>query len=210
MKKNIVMPNTMAASQIDKIIADYRTLLERHSGELSAEAVQIVSGQPEFMYEQFGIFRRRVESISTIIVRKVSVNCDRSPQEALNATGCMQCIDPTVMNSIHKVTINEIKIVFFKLDLFMRGDYISDDDLTGEFGLRGLEPADPISVAAVNEKDPVFAGQIPHGTHWKDGNGKWCYAMFNHWKGVRQVYIGRGIGWRDYWWFAGVQINSQS
>ena len=116
--------------------------------------------------------------------------------------------------------------MFLKPDLSNRNGYISDDDLEKEFELRGLKPADPISVAAVNEADPAFADEKPHGTHWKDAKGKWCYAAFHRWDDDgRHVLVNRydsdwldrwGDGrevnicrsdddWDDYWWFAGVR-----
>jgi hypothetical protein len=101
---------------------------------------------------------------------------------------------------------NEVEVVFFKPDLSNRNGFISDDDLEKEFDLRGLMPADPISVAAVNEADPAFADEKPHGTHWKDAKGNWCCAAFNRWDDGREVIVDRdGSGWDDRWWFAGVR-----
>ena len=96
--------------------------------------------------------------------------------------------------------------MFFKPDLSQHNDFISDDDLEKEFELRGLKPADPVSVAAVNEADPAFADEKPHGTHWKDAKGNWYYAAFFRWNGKRRVDVDRsGNDWDDRWWFAGVR-----
>ncbi|MEK7061888.1 MAG: hypothetical protein AAB957_01365 [Patescibacteria group bacterium] len=95
----------------------------------------------------------------------------------------------------------EVEVVFFNL-----GRYISDADLDKEYELLGFKPADPYSLSAVNEEDQAFADTKPNATHWKDENGKLCYAAFDRWFGVeRYVRVRRfGIGWRGHWWFAGV------
>ena len=84
---------------------------------------------------------------------------------------------------------------------------MSDDDLEKEYDLRGLKPADPFSLGAVNEDDPALADTKPNCTHWKDANGKWCYVAFRHWGGDERIvsvfrYDDR---WLDRWWFAGLR-----
>lgn len=100
--------------------------------------------------------------------------------------------------------------MFFKPDLSNSGGFISNENLEKEFELRGLVPADPISVAAINEADTGFADQFPHGTHWKDADGRWCYAVFHCWNGVREVNVDDDWDddvedWDECWWFAGVR-----
>lgn len=197
---------TTTAGQIDKAVANYRALLEKHSGEFGAGAVQTVLGQSELADEQLTVFRRRVEAISSLVVRKVTVNRARTPQEALDATGRKQYTDRKVVDSMPKGDGVEVEVVFFKPDLSERNGYISDDDLEKEFELRGLKPADPISVAAVNEADPAFADGKPHGSHWKNSDGKWCFVAFDLWGVERNVRVLRGDGdWDDLWWFAGLR-----
>ena len=203
----IMIPSkTTTDGQINKAVANYRALLEKHAGEFNAEAVQTVLGQPELADEQFAVFRRRVEAVSNLIVRRVKVNRSRSPQEALDATGRVQYTNRKVVDNMPKAATDEVEIVFFKLDLSGRNGYISDDDLEKEYELRGLKPTDPISVAAANEADPDFADKTPHGTHWKDADGKWNFAMFFHWNVKREVNVDRsGSDWDGRWWFAGVR-----
>jgi hypothetical protein len=197
---------TTTDGQIVKAISNYRALLEKHAKEFGAEAVQAVLGQSEFADEVLAIFRRRVEAVSNLIVRKVKVNRSRSPQEALDATGRAQYTNRAVVDSMPKAVADEVEVEFFKPDLSERNGYISDDDLAHEYELRGLKPTDPVSVAAVNEADPDFADKTPHGTHWKDADGKWCFAAFGHWDGKRRVGVyRRSDSWNDYWWFAGVR-----
>lgn len=196
----------MKSGQIDKAVSLYRALLEKHAREFDAEAAQTVLGQSEFVDEMFAVFRKRVEMISSMVVRRVKVNRSRSPQEAIEATGRAQYTDRKVVDAMPKGEGDEAEIVFFKPDLSQRSGFISDDDLEKEFELRGLKPADPISVSAVNEADPAFADEKPHGTHWKDAKGNWCYATFKRWFGGRLVLVYRvDSGWDDFWWFAGVR-----
>jgi hypothetical protein len=86
---------------------------------------------------------------------------------------CKRSTDRKVVDAMPKGKGDEAEIVFFKPDLFQRHGFISDDDLDKEYKLRGLKPADPISVAAVNQDNPAFADDKPNGTHWKDANGNW-------------------------------------
>ena len=97
---------------------------------------------------------------------------------------------------------DEAEVFFFKL-----GRYVNDADLEKEYELRGLKPADPYSLAAVNEADPAFADDHPNGTHWKDKSGNWCSARSYQWgAGERCVNVYRyDFDCFDYCFFAGVR-----
>lgn len=141
-----------------------------------------------------------------MIVRRVKVNRARSPQEAIEATGRAQYLDRKVVDEIPRGEGDEVDVVFLKPDLFLRDGFISKSDLEKELDLRGLKPADLISVAAVNEADPAFADQIPHCTQWKDAKGRSCYAAFHHLLKVREVDVYcNGFDWDGTWWFTGVR-----
>jgi len=171
-------------------------VIEKHGGEIADNLVVD--------------FRRRVEMLSDLIVRTAKVNRGRSPQEAIEATLRAQYTDRSVVDAMPKGNENdqsdEVDVVFFRPDLSERNGHISDGDLEKEFELRGLKPADPVSVAAVNEADPAFADKKPHGTHWKDTKGNWCHATFSRWADERRVGVSRiDYDWSDDWWFAGVR-----
>lgn len=192
---------TATTGQIDKAVATYRAMLEKHANEFNSEAVQTVLGQPELATEQLAVFRKRVEAISDLIVRKVTVDRTRTPKKVLDATGRTQYTTDGVVKAMPKGEGEEVEVVFFKLN-----GYVSDADLEKEYELRGLVPADPYSLAAVNEADPAFADEHPNGTHWKDGGDNWCYATFRRWDDVRGVYVGRGDDdWGGVWFFAGLR-----
>lgn len=206
MTPSAVESRQATAGQIDKAVANYRALLEKHSQEFDSSAVQVVLGQSELAGEMLAVFRKRVEAVSDMIVRRVKVNRTRNPQEVLDATGRKQYTDRKVVDSMPKGEGEEVEVVFFKPDLTRRNGYISDADLDKEYELRGLKPADPYSVAAVNETDPAFADEKPHGTHWKNADGNWCFAAFDHWRDERHVSVDRiDHGWDVSWWFGGLR-----
>lgn len=197
-----VVSKTTTAGQIDKAVANYRALLDKHSREFDSETVQSVLGQPELADDMFAVFRKRVEAIGNLIVRCIKVNRNRMPQEAIDATGRTQYTACTVVNAMPRGEGEETEVVFFNL-----GHYVSDNDLEKEYALRGLVPADPYSLSAVNEADPAFADEHPNGTHWKDSEDKWCYAAFHRWHGgERCVGVNRcDDDWHGLWWFAGLR-----
>jgi hypothetical protein len=179
-------------------------MIEKHRSELASEATQGVLGSSEYVDELFNVLRRRVEAVSDLISRFVSVNRDRTPDEALSATDRNKYVTADVVKAMPRGTGEKVEVVFFKVSRD-----ISDDDLEKEYALRGLVPADAYSLAAVNEADPSFADDRPNATHWKDENDKWCYAAFDRWDDGRSVDVGRsGYDWGDDWWFAGLRPSS--
>lgn len=189
------------AGQIDKAVANYRALLEKHSGEFDTEAVQTVLGQSELAGEQLAVFRHRVEAVSNLIVRRVKVNRSRTPQVVLEATGRKLYVNDNVVATMPHGEGEETDVYFFKVSR-----YLSDAALEKEYELWGLKPADPYSQAAVNEDDSSFADDHPNGTHWQDADGQWCYAAFRRWLGGRSVVVRRlDDVWSDGWWFAGLR-----
>lgn len=200
---NNMTPSTvvMTDGQIDKTVDLFRSALRKHHGEFNTEYVQQALGAKGLGSDLLTVFRGYVERFSNLIVRLVRPDRSRTPQAALDATGRKQYIINSVVASMPKGTGDEAKVVFFKL-----GRWISDDDLEKEYESRGLKPADPYSLAAVNEADQVFADEHPNATHWKDADGNWCYAAFGLWCGERYVSVDRrgGRGWLDDWWFAGL------
>ena len=193
--------STMTDRQIERAVEIFRAQLSKYAKEFSSEVVQQVFGQSELGPEWLAVLRNRVEAISNLIIRRAKVNRTRNAQVAIDATGRRQYTDKDVVNAMPNGEGEEAEVVFFNL-----GRYVSDTDLDKEYELRGLKPADPFSLAAVNEVDPAFADQKPNATHWKDSNGKWCYAAFYQWYGERLVYALRHVsGWVGGWWFAGLR-----
>ena len=194
--------NSITPGQIGKIQELLGAAL-RKSG-LQSEPTQLVIEQQgdALVAEMVATVRKRVEAVSSMIVRHAKANRNRTPQQVLDATGRKQYTDSKVVKAMPKGEGDETDVHFFKL-----GRYVSDADLEKEYELRGLKPADPYSLAAVNEADPAFADEYPNGTHWKDASGNWCYAAFDQWyDGERLVDVSRlDDDWNDFWWFAGLR-----
>ena len=204
-----VQKNTeMTDGQIDKTADVLRAALRKHREEFNTDAAQQSLGAKGLGPDLLAVFRGYVERFSNLIVRLVRVDRARTPEQAITATGRKQYTDRSVVAAMPKGNGEEAKVVFFKPDKssYNANGWISDDNLEKEFALRCLKPSDPYSLAAVNEADPTFADEHPNATHWKDADGKWCYAVFFHWSDVeRLVRVNRhGIDWSDSWWFAGL------
>ena len=134
------------------------------------------------------------------------VNREQSPQELFAAVGRKQYVNTEMVATIPRqapagVAANQ-PLVFFDLDLSERGG-CSDTDLEKEYEARGLV-ADPYYQFNVNREHPDFADEYPNACHWKDAEGKWCFAAFGRGDGERCIRVGRsGTGWGVSWWFAG-------
>jgi hypothetical protein len=174
----------------------------RKSDLLSEPVQQVLATQGDSVADDMlATIRKRVDAMSNLIIRRVKVDRNRTPQQVIDATVRKQYTEKKVVAAMPKGEGDEIEVIFFKLDR-----YVSDADLDKEYESRGLKPADPYSQAAVNEADPAFADDHPNGTHWKDEAGKYCYATFRRWHDERYVDVYRyDDDWSDSWFFAGVR-----
>ncbi len=200
--------NTITPGQIGKAQELLGAAL-RKSGLQSEPAQSVLETQGDSLVEEWlAAFRKRVEALADIIVRIVSVNRARKPNEMLDATGRVQYVDRDVVKTMPRGAGNDAEVHFFKPrpEEYTRPGFMSDEDLDKAFERRGLKAADPYSVAAVNEDDPAFADDHPNATHWKDAAGKWCFAAFSRWYDERDVRVYRiDDDWGGRWWFAGVR-----
>ena len=178
----------------------------RKSGLLSEPVQQVLANQGDAIADEMvAAVRKRVETISGMIVRRVKVNRTCTSRQALEATGRKQYTNKAVVDSMPQGEGDEVDIKLFKPDpsAYNKNGWISDDDLQKQYDLRGLKP-DPRAQAAANEADPAFADERPNGTHWKK-DGKWYFAAFGRWRGERFVDVYRyDYDWDVSWWFAGV------
>ncbi len=195
----------MTAGQIGKAQELLGATLRKHASELPSELVQVVLEQEgdALQAEFLAVVRKRVENRANTIIRVVTVNRNRTPQQVLDATKRAQyTIESVVLTMPSNGTGVEknVTMEFFKLD-----HDVSDDELQREYEKRGLAP-DPYAQAAVNKADPAFADEHPNGTHWKSADGKWCFVAFRRGDSERNVFVGRiDCDWNDDWWFAGVR-----
>ncbi len=207
----------ITAGQTGKI-ADNLSAALRKSELQSASAQRVLEHSGDKMTtELLEIVRKYVEAESRTSVRRIKVDRTRTPQEALDATGRTQFAEGVagsgrielgerkVVDSMPSCTDAEVELVFFRL--YLQSGSISKDDLVREYKRRGLEAADPISVAALNEADPAFAGEMSsHCTQWKDADDKWCVIISSVFHGEPRIYVRHDDGnWDDRYWFVGVR-----
>jgi len=205
---SVVTPSTpITQGQIGKL-QDLLSARLRKSGLSSDPVQQVLETQGDVVAdEMLTVIRKHVESVSSMIVRHVKVSRTCTPQEALDATGRKQYVDNGVVKAMPRGDKDEDDVHFFKPEqsAYDKNGWISDDNLEKQFDLRGLKPVDPYKLAQVNIDDPAFGDKYPNATHWKNAEGKWCFAAFDRWSGERGVSVYRGDGdWSGDWWFAGV------
>lgn len=156
--------------------------------------------------ELVAVVRKFVEAMANMLVRLVhGIDPAQTNQEALNATGRTQYVNPAVVASAPRGENG--KVFLWKPDssAYDENGCISDERLAEEYRIRGQKPAGLVLLAKMNQDDPALADTHPHGTHWKDADGKWCFAAFYGWGGERFVDVDRDVhDWSDVWWFAGV------
>ena len=183
------------AQQIDKAVANYRAMLEKHASGFQAAPLQTVLGQSEFAKAQFELLRSRVEAMSEIIIRRVKVDRSRSPQEVVDATGRKQYVDKDVLDTMPKGEGSEVDVWFIPTKR-----YVPVSEVPAFLAQYGLVP-DPRAQVAVNEADPAFADEHPNASQWGDN----CYWTFDGWDGGRRVRVlRRDDDWNDGWFLAGV------
>lgn len=190
-------------------ITDRLTTKLRDSG-LPSEAVQLVLAAPggRAIAEMVAVFRKHVEANSNQIVRIVTVNATRDARAALEATGYALYVNNNVVNAMPRGEGGTTEVVPFNPETweYTGPGYMNDEDLDKAFERRNLNASDPFSLAAVIEDKPSFAYKRPIATHWKDANGKWCFAEFRRWNDKRSVGVDRGDRvWNDRWSFVGVR-----
>lgn len=196
--------NPMTDGQIDNLIDKFQAAVRKHCAEFDSDAVQQVLGVENLGMELLAPFRKRVEVASDMIVRHVKVDRKLTPQQALDATGRKQDVNGDVVANMpgRGNGIEKLDICFFLLSRSASDEEV--EDACKLHDLKGL--ADPYAVAQANTDDHSFADTHPNTTHWKDANGKWCYAAFSRWDGERSVFVDRSTDdWSGLWWFAGLR-----
>ena len=196
-----MIASKMTDGQVENFVDKFRAALRKHRADISSETAQQVLGVENIGMKLFSVVRKYSEYFSEMIVRRVKVNRDRTPQEMLDAIGWKKYFDKQVVPTMPRGEGDDVEVIFFNV-----GHHITDAELDQEYELRGLKPADPYSVAAVNEADPEFSDTRPNCTHWKDANDKWCYVVFDRVDDGHEVHVEQNNSyWDDYWWFAGLR-----
>src|SRR3990167_8125880 len=105
----------------------------------------------------------------------------------LQSTGRTLYVDKEVLATAPK-GVSEGELEFFHPD-----KHLTDKELAEEYKSRGLVPATIEDLIACSEKLDELKYVT---THWKDTEGKWCFASFDRWRDGLGVLVHRGY---DRW-----------
>lgn len=130
------------------------------------------------------------------------MNTKLTPKQLLDSLTITKYVDDEVVASMPTERSGE------KIELFNVGKYISNSELMKEYENRGLVPASPVDlIEAYKDSQPEkFIATV-----WDYNDSETSYIAFYRWSGDRRNVdvVRRGLGWRDYWWFAGVRKSSE-
>lgn len=143
--------------------------------------------------------RKRVETISIVIVRRVRVDRTRTPQQVVDATGRRKYIDADVLATVPQSEGDEVDVYFIPT----AGRIVRMGKIPAFLAQYGLVP-DPRAQAAVNEADRAFADKYPNCTQW----GNDCCLIFSRYDGERYIGCHRyGDNWGPNWFLSGVLVS---
>lgn len=191
----------MTPDQIEDAVNKLRDAMRKHRTEISREVAQQVLGLANLGMMMFSPFRERADAITNMITRHVSVNRNRSPEDAIKATGRTPWyIDQEVLSEMPREGRAEDDVFIFELDYDP-----TVDELDHEYEVRGLRP-DPYALAQAMADDPAIADERPVATQWRDKRGRACFAIFHRYGDGREVSVyWLGNGWGRSYRFAGVR-----
>lgn len=189
------------AKQINKAVANYRAMLEKHASEFQSVPLQMVLGQPELAKAQFELLRARVDAMSEIIIRRVKVDRSLTPQQVVDATGYAQYVNDEVLATMPTGEGDEAEVWFIPTK-----HYVPISEVPAFLAQFGLVP-DPRAQAAVNKEDPAFVDKYQNNNSlWGDS----CCLVFYLWGSKRCVSCHRRVGGvYAGQWLAGVPVVRQ-
>lgn len=181
------------------------------SGLPAKETQQVLESQASILtYRFIADLRARVEAVSKMIMLRIEVNRESTPEEMVKTSHRNKLTMDEAIAAIPREAGKSVNLFFFQPDDSAYGEngVISDDSLAKEYELRGLVP-DPRAQFAANEADPAFADDHPNGCIYKTAAGTWCFMSFylTYPGKERYVHVSQyGTGWKKgcKWWFAGV------
>ncbi len=148
-------------------------------------------------------FAQMIAAGTMIVHPGVKVNRNRSPEEAIGATGRKQhVLSDSALATMPRGQGEVVDLYYMK-----REGFTSDNKWEQYLKELRLAP-DPYAQAADNEANPCFADEHPNGTHWKNSEGEWYLVSFNRWHGERGVLVRRSdLDWLDDLWFGGRELD---
>lgn len=192
----------MTSGQIDKAVNNFRVLLEKHSKNLDQDLVQKALGNKRLADDMLSTFYRHIDIERPMLVLKAKIDLSLTPYQFLATINAQKNLDLKAVQFIPRVKSDEIEVCFFQLSR-----YVDDNQLEGEYKLRGLNPADPVSQIAVNIANPSFMQNHSNATHWNPFGLTYYFSTIMAGFEKPTINIGPcgGVGFGTKWWFAGVR-----
>lgn len=165
----------------------FQMMLEKRGKDLAGELAAVVA--------------KFVAMVANLVVRVVTgIRRDRTPREALEATGRQLYVNDDVVASMPKGEGEFAELAYYKPDRYFSSNQAALDGLAED----GWEPVDdPVAVIADMEANPAFADDRPVAVLWKDAQGRICWMVFLRWYDERHVGVYRyDSAWDERWWFA--------
>lgn len=199
----------MTDGQIERLVDLLRQKLikNRNEDRFVCDAVQAAIGSPALSKKLFGaVWETLYWQTYTILRENIQVNRRRRSEEMIAATECnFSRFWEEEMRTIPNIKgPDSVNLYLFRLTRYNYGV----EELMQEYESRRLRPADPYSLAALNEFDHDFVRtHEDNRTVWKSSKG-WRYLSF----GIdaadrRSVYVGNVSDEEKIfgrYWFAGV------
>lgn len=112
------MAETMIASmsdgQIETAVEQLRAAMRKHRDEVEKDAAQQALGVDNLGMRMFSVFRGLAEAVSNMLVRQVTVNRSRTPEEAIKATGRRKYVNDAVVKTMPRGEGVDAAVYFFK------------------------------------------------------------------------------------------------
>lgn len=180
---------------IDKAVASFRAMLEKHRPEFPYQAFLRAIDSPGFESEQLALLLRFVVGETEMVVRPFKLDRTKTREQMISALGRKEYVDAGVLARMPTDGPDEGVMYFFRANRI-----VPVAEQPAELAKYGLVPH-YLAQIQVNIDDPSFADSHPNGMQWEMNS----YATFDLWNGERGVYArwSRYV-WGDRWWFAGV------
>lgn len=205
MTENVIPSGSRTRGGIPGAVEEFCKFLELQQREVDAKTARQIMGLCEIDEIDRPVLECCVQRVRGIFTRRVRVRRDLGPRTALEIRSFKQYTEDDAVRSMSYGELDEVEIVFFKLDLSRQCNCISDEDLERQYISLGLVPVDPYSLCAVNRADPTLAETRMNCTHWKRGD-LWSFILFRFWQGRHELAVcDSQADWGGSWWFAGVR-----
>ncbi|KKS85026.1 MAG: hypothetical protein UV60_C0012G0018 [Parcubacteria group bacterium GW2011_GWA2_43_11] len=167
----------MTCEQIEDILDRFRRELLRGRSMNHRSAVLQLLDDENFGMVLYREFKKQVDAVGSFTVRRVTVNCNRTLQEALDAFIRALCANPAGAVDRMPIEGDKLEVVLFKPkpEEYTGPGFISDADIAKALKRRELTN-NLMAVIAANEADPTLADQRPHYAHEADDEGNLHYV----------------------------------